>query len=72
MMRVAQFGSALQAGKRPAAHSRTWSARITTFNRHIGVGGGVETWPQNRRIRARFGPIVDAPDEMAAILADYY
>jgi hypothetical protein len=58
------------------AHGTNMGVRLETFERWLDPDGAsafaVEPWPINRRIRARFGPVVTDPDEMAAILADYY
>lgn len=66
--------------QRPAwinhAHGANAGLNVGSFEQWLAADGSsafaVDPWPENRRIRARFGPVVSGADEMAVILADYY
>jgi hypothetical protein len=58
------------------AHGLNAGLNVRSFEQWLDPNGspafGVDPWPANRRIRARFGPVASSADEVAAILADYF
>lgn len=58
------------------AHGLNVGVGLGSFEQWLAPDGasafGVEPWPRSREFRARFGPVVTDPDEVAAILADYF